>query len=141
MSNLVENQPLCPTSNCQHQSTKSLTGQACKYKNGSKDFNDLLRPIPTTDGPSNLKKHCNCPTQYLLRKKVQSAKKKLLLKIYLSIRFNKHFPHMYFMLGLVKEIYVVNCACALHASFYLKALGRTFFVKKHICVYLEILEL
>ena len=56
---------------------------------------------------------------------MQSAKNAL--KIYLLIRFNKHFSYMYFMQGLVKEIYVVNCAYALHASFYLKALGRTFF--------------
>lgn len=61
------------------------------------------------------------PTQ----KKVQSAKNAL--KIYLLIRFNKHSSYMYFMLGLVKEIHVVNCAYALHASFYSKVLGRTFF--------------
>ena len=59
------------------------------------------------------------------QKKVQSAKNAL--KIYLLIRFNKHFSYMYFMQGLVKEIHVVNCAYALHASFYSKVLGRAFF--------------
>ena len=85
-----------------------------QYRNGSKKFYDLLRPIPTyTEGPQIFKKNCNRPNTYVsleyhfLHDVGKSLKKHILVK-FISFWFFFSIPILWENTKLNIIVCVVN---------------------------------